>query len=1262
ETAVADLYNNGLNATIDVGNYESSGDLNGYWMFDEKTGLLADLSGNNNQLDTNFVVGGWLLNWNDPVTYYIVVDSYSDATNDPPNRFRINVTHHVPPFITGFDLAEDNNYVDITFNKNTYTFDEPWEEGDHSLLIEDFEPSNFQANGGVANPPVINSITNTDGESLQGGELTVRLSLEPNPASGVETFEIKPATSTSIYDGGGTPMADTTNTGEITLNGVAVTIINAILEDDNSYITITFNDTVYSDQATTAPLNINDFELIFNQNAGDGGTATNVTIDSLRSNDGDPLTGGVDIIRIYLSEIDPPPSGAEHILIKPKDNSSIYNKEGVAMPETQTSGEIYLKDKLAPTILTTNLEPSNFISITASERLYKDETGEDEVDQNNFECIIDISAEGSNAETVTINSVVTPDEGSVQYLYNLNLTVNPLPSGVETVYVRPRQDNPIYDGNGNVMSDSTAILTLNDKLPPSLNTASIDESNSFVILTFTEGLYTDSNGNNPVIPNDFTANISIPDNATTASISGLSDLSGAALVGGETLIKLIVAYDQPASGQESMEIKPQENQVFDNAGNAVIGIENDTTFRLNDVLGPSVLFEPGNNSEIHPYNDIFTLTFTEQVRLRLTNENVTNDDILNLITVAYIDGNEETIGFVPDKENDSTFTLDPDTLDQFRHLRVSVQDSVLEDTLDNPVVNQSAIYTVRDITPPIINTELSLINNSNTFVILSFSEGVYSNKDENNDGTGPLQPSDLILVFNPGVDDSVTSIEISDLQRPGFGFLIGGEDSIWVLIDTIGTPNGNETFTIEPNPNDAIYDSSGNQLSPALPPLFSNISEISLNPYPWLDTYSLDDNNGYIDLIFSEAVYSYSSSNTLSAVEPNDFEVKFYPNFPSGGHATDATIDTLTNTNDDPLSGGESEIRVIISISNPPASGYETIVIKPITDFSICNYLGNRLSLSDSTDEITLIDHLAPTITAVSITNTTIVGNSLHGDIEFIASEGIFSNASGTGSINAENFNLAFYQNNGNATDAIIGEVSNFYQGDLTGGEDTVLIGFETERLPSGTEEFAISPATSNSIFDPAGNPMTQTTISERLTLPDKLPPQFVPGSASISSDNSYVIFTLTEGVYGNWETTTPAEPNDFFVEFIPNGGSATGANVAYITNSRQFPLVGGEDTLRCYLDIQGTPSGHERLYIRRDINSTVFDGSGNPLPVNASIWFPDKATDTLQLFDQYHPRASVDTTFIRNRSHISSSIESPINILFNEPIQSFEYTISARH
>jgi len=63
---------------------------------------------------------------------------------------------------------------------------------------------------------------------------------------------------------------------------------------------------------------------------------------------------------------------------------------------------------------------------------------------------------------------------------------------------------------------------------------------------------------------------------------------------------------------------------------------------------------------------------------------------------------------------------------------------------------------------------------------------------------------------------------------------------------------------------------------------------------------------------------------------------------------------------------------------------------------------------------------------------------------------------------------------------------------------------------------------------------------------------------------------------------------------------------------------------------------------------------------VSASGWSPDKATDTLQLFDQLVP--TVDSVSIAHGSPISSSIESPIVITFNEPIQFFEYTISARH
>ena len=263
------------------------------------------------------------------------------------------------------------------------------------------------------------------------------------------------------------------------------------------------------------------------------------------------------------------------------------------------------------------------------------------------------------------------------------------------------------------------------------------------------------------------------------------------------------------------------------------------------------------------------------------------------------------------------------------------------------------------------------------------------------------------------------------------------------------------------------------------------------------------------------------------------------------------------------MSGGESNIRAEILLSNPPASGVEEIVISPYNAYSICNSLGNRLSIPNCTVYLTLFDLLAPTITAVSMTADTVVSVT--------ASEGMFNNAFGAGAIHTEDFNVEFYSNNGNAADVQFINITNIGQDPLTGGETTVLIGYVTiGGSSSGTEEIAISPASSNSIFDPAGNPMAQTMLSERLSLPDRLPPQIVEESAEVSSDNSYVIFTLIEGVFGSSEIRTPVEPNDFTVEFFQNGGNATDAVVDYITNSRQFPVIGGEDTLRCYLEIQG--------------------------------------------------------------------------------------------
>ena len=142
-------------------------------------------------------------------------------------------------------------------------------------------------------------------------------------------------------------------------------------------------------------------------------------------------------------------------------------------------------------------------------------------------------------------------------------------------------------------------------------------------------------------------------------------------------------------------------------------------------------------------------------------------------------------------------------------------------------------------------------------------------------------------------------------------------------------------------------------------------------------------------------------------------------------------------------------------------------------------------------------------------------------------------------------------------------------------------------------------------------------------------------------------------GVYGAYEITNPVEPNDFEVIFIQNNGNASSAFVDFITNENQFPVVGGERILRCYLSFDSTPSGHEQLYIKATNSNSVFDVAGNSLR-------SDQVTDTLQLSDQLVP--TVSSISIPHGSSISSSTDQPINITFSEPIQSFNYSISARH
>jgi len=542
--------------------------------------------------------------------------------------------------------------------------------------------------------------------------------------------------------------------------------------------------------------------------------------------------------------------------------------------------------------------------------------------------------------------------------------------------------------------------------------------------------------------------------------------------------------------------------------------------------------------------------------------------------------------------------------------------------------------------PPGIDS-LRIIN-SNEYANLYFSEGIY---DSNTDPIGPGVFDDLN--FQPGNDPGATDVQIDSLRKSNGNPLTGGETQIRVYLTVFGIPSGTESIELKPLNDTSIEDFSGN-------PIDGFVTRTDfLNSFPRILDSTLSDENSYVQLILSEEIFNLSNGPLSSS----DFIINEFVQGDSG-NAEDAVISSITNVNNNLLTTGEDTIRLVITLMNPPASGVETIKIQPLTDFSIINEIGNPLKIRESSRTYLLNDRYPPYMYSnTTLTNDTVLVIQTNEEIytDTLDNEGI-------GSVEISDFRLGFFNNGGNATNAIITKIRDVNDNPLdpSGGHSTIRVHFSLfGDLPSGVEEVEISPNSQASIYDGVANPMLRTSTSGKVLLPDRLPPKINLPTANIPDDNSYVIITLTEGVYGNSIATIPVEPSDFIVEFMSNGGNAIDAEVDYITNSLQLPVIGGEDTLHCYLEFQGTPSGHESFFIRADTNS-VFDAFGNALEFSRNSWEVDLNTDTLQLNDQLVP--TVDSVSIAHGSPIISSIGSPINITFSEPIQSFSYSISARH
>ncbi|MGB9701723.1 MAG: beta strand repeat-containing protein, partial [Candidatus Kapaibacteriota bacterium] len=202
------------------------------------------------------------------------------------------------------------------------------------------------------------------------------------------------------------------------------------VQSNQFYVDFTMNEGVYTNADMTGALTTGDFTFTFNQGSG---TAATVTLDAVTRTDSTnpasatPLVAGDANVRLFF-HTDAAPSGVETIAFTPATNeASIYDVAGNGMPNTVTSGNLTLPDKVAPTIQLVKVDG------LSDGQVWKKQGSTAVI---TFQ-IVEIKAMGAGDPTVTItqsdNTVITTltsaalrtGSGTVAnpYIYTYNYTV-----------------------------------------------------------------------------------------------------------------------------------------------------------------------------------------------------------------------------------------------------------------------------------------------------------------------------------------------------------------------------------------------------------------------------------------------------------------------------------------------------------------------------------------------------------------------------------------------------------------------------------------------------------------------------------------------------------------------------------------------------------------------------------------------------------------------------------------------------------------------
>ena len=229
---------------------------------------------------------------------------------------------------------------------------------------------------------------------------------------------------------------------------------------------------------------------------------------------------------------------------------------------------------------------NSYCKLVFSKLVYSDAGASQTINKDDLS--LTFTQNGGDATAASITSLykdaglTTPLTSNAGYdTVYAKLDITGVPTGVETIEIKPASGSAIYDVSGNAMADTetTGALSLYN-VPASIINGVMANDNAYVEIDFSEIVWADSGNTAELTPDSFLVDFHQNGGGISAvSINALfqdADLSTplASGAGYSTVYAQLLATSGFPTGDETIEIKPKDgSSIFDSSGGAMDAAE-----------------------------------------------------------------------------------------------------------------------------------------------------------------------------------------------------------------------------------------------------------------------------------------------------------------------------------------------------------------------------------------------------------------------------------------------------------------------------------------------------------------------------------------------------------------------------------------------------------------------------------------------------------------------------------------------------------------